>query len=362
LNRKFDGGKDQVLFNLLKGFRELGKEDSIVLFTYDDMAEVLRAYLPGSEQVSFVRGKAHHWLQALLLRTFVLPRRLRAVGVSVIFFPKSLTGLWPLRVPSIVLPHDIQSKIFPERFRLRSRLLYRAGYIIDFTLRDRIVAISDHDSDQMIHHYPGRAHKILRIYDPIDLSFLDAAGEATVPPSPYIIAVNILHPHKNTLTLIKAFEQVKDEIPHHKLLLVGRQHDHSRGLQEYVERQNLGSRVVFTGHVEVSELAALLKGADLFVNPSLFEGFGMTPIEAMGAGVPVLTSTSGAMPETTMGLVNYYEPAESPEALAASMLNLLCKEANPADLKAAREAVRKRYDYVAIAKEYWELFEEIHQE
>jgi glycosyltransferase involved in cell wall biosynthesis len=352
----FDGGKDQVIYNLLRGFRELGHERDLEVFCYDFLEARVRELLPGAGLRPFRRLRGKKLLQDLPLRTFALPREARARGLDVLLFPKYYTGLARFSIPTVVIPHDVQFRAFPERYSWLWRLRERALYGADMRLRDRIVAVSDFDAREIRGYYPRSAHKVLRIYNPIAFAPDPAPGEPRPHGRPYLLAINVAYPHKNTLTLLHAFQLVRDRIPH-DLVLVGKIHLWNEYLRAFAKEQGMGSRVQFAGFVDEERMRSLLRHADLYVNPSLYEGFGMTPIEAMGAGVPTLTSRETALPETTLGLAQYYEPARDPAALAARIVEVLERPPSAADRAGIRAAVRARYDYRAVAREYWQLLE-----
>ena len=100
----------------------------------------------------------------------------------------------------------------------------------------------------------------------------------------------------------------------------------------------------------------MLANCSLYVNPSLYEGFGMTAIEAIIFKVPVLVSKIPANYEVTQGLCRYYEPAESIEALADAILDILNNIPNGQNLEQCKKSVEKVYNYIDISKQYYNLF------
>jgi glycosyltransferase involved in cell wall biosynthesis len=348
-------GKDQVIYNLLRGLRELGHAGEIVAFAYSFLEERVRQLLPEAELRTFRRfpwGKK--LFQDLPLRTLVLPRHVSDRHFDVLLFPKKYTGLYRFAVPTVVVPHDIQFKAFPERYSRSLLARERVLYGLDFRLRDRIVAVSDFDAGEMRRFYPRWSEKVVRIYNPIFFSAAEPPEEPRPHDRPYMLSINFRYPHKNTLTLLRALDMVRNRIPH-DLILVGKVHPWSQYLLDFVHERRLGERVLFPGYLEEGRVHSLIRHAALYVNPSLYEGFGMTPIEAMGAGIPVLTSRETALFETTQGLAEYYGPAQDAEALAARILEVLAHPPDSARRRQIQQAIRGCYDYRAIAGEYWKL-------
>lgn len=132
-----------------------------------------------------------------------------------------------------------------------------------------------------------------------------AAGER-----PYVIYVGNVKPHKNLGALVRAFGMIAADVPH-DLVIVGRR-EGMRTVDESVQQQaaSLGDRVRITGEVAAGELRQLVAGADALVMPSLFEGFGLPPLEAMAAGCPTLVARAASLPEVCGDASLYCDPRD----------------------------------------------------
>src|SRR5262249_59123106 len=111
----------------------------------------------------------------------------------------------------------------------------------------------------------------------------------------YVLSVGVLQPRKNLPRLVEAFARIGRSVPH-RLVIVGKWGWAHDDLKEAVRRAGLGQRIQFTGYVADAALPALYNAADLFVYPSLYEGFGLPPLEAMACGTPVLVGDSSSLP------------------------------------------------------------------
>lgn len=139
---------------------------------------------------------------------------------------------------------------------------------------------------------------------------------------PYILDVNRFYKMKNAETLIRAFSLIKNRIPHY-LYLKGDNYYQIDELQDLVKMLDVEDRVIFDRtHRTEGEIRYLYSHTDLFVSPSLVEGFGWTPIEAAIMGAPVLVSDINVLKEVTCGKVPTFDPY-SPEDLAEKMLMIL---------------------------------------
>ncbi|MBC7185400.1 MAG: glycosyltransferase family 4 protein [Calditrichaeota bacterium] len=139
-------------------------------------------------------------------------------------------------------------------------------------------------------------------------------------PEPYILSVGHLEPHKNFVRLIEAFRLLVDQKGREcNLVLVGKKSWGAAEVCRTVEELGLRSRVVIAGFVAEEDLAAVYQHAQLFVAPSLFEGFGFTPLESMAAGVPVAAARATSLPEIVGDAALLFDPynvAEMTEAMA----------------------------------------------
>ena len=356
--KKHNGGKEQVLFNLLKGFNELGASKKICIFCYAYMIERIRQIIPDAEIVTIEPSKfskkliADYWV-----KTFRLPKIIERHGISILFFPVSHTGLRRFSIPTVVLPHDIQPISRRESYSVLESLKYQCIYHFDFLLRNHIISISNFDLAQLKTHYPQHTHKFKQIYNPI-------AMKATVnrpKKVQEIIAINIQYPHKNIKTLIKAFSIIQDEIPH-TLVLMGSKNKMTSHLLTCIIEEKVTERVQFTGFLSDKDLHQRLEESALYVNPSLFEGFGMTAVEAMILKVPVIVAATTASPEVTKGLCTYYSPATDEHVLAKSILNNLQDPPDQVTLQAISNQIETAYSYTKIAKDYLDFFQSIHKQ
>jgi glycosyltransferase involved in cell wall biosynthesis len=136
---------------------------------------------------------------------------------------------------------------------------------------------------------------------------------------PFILFVGNVKPHKNLITLIRAFEQIEEKINPVKLVVVGKKTGfitEDNEVSRYLDHKPaLRNAIHFTDEVTHEELPILYQQAELFVFPSLYEGFGYPPLEALAAGTKVLCSNAGPMPEVCGDSVVYFNPTDI-EALA----------------------------------------------
>jgi glycosyltransferase involved in cell wall biosynthesis len=143
---------------------------------------------------------------------------------------------------------------------------------------------------------------------------------------PYIVFLGNVKPNKNLLRLLKAFSKLIDIIPH-RLLIVGKKDGFiGKDLDVFDYAVSLGDRVEFTGYIDDSRLKGILHNADALVFPSLYEGFGFPPLEAMACGCPVAASSAASIPEVCGDSVLYFDPY-NPDDIADKIYRIVT---NPA--------------------------------
>jgi len=167
-----------------------------------------------------------------------------------------------------------------------------------------------------------------------------------------------LEKRKNIPTLIKAFYESKRRRTNHKLVIVGKKGWKYDDIFETIDALNLKNEVIFTGYVPKEDLVKFYNTADLFVYPSVYEGFGLPPLEAMACGCPVITSNISSLPEVVgnAGItVNPYDVEELVEA----MYRVLNDEDLRKELSKKGLERSKLFSWRKTAEETWKVYEEV---
>ncbi len=352
-SKEHNGGKCQVAYNLLKGFYENGYAESIICFCHEDLTKTLLDIAPDIKTVIVPDFKEKKIVPTRIMEGYCLGKLIKDEKIDVMFFLDKFSPIFKTRCKSVLIAHDIlvfakdeNTDIEYEKGLIKKhKLLLR----IDFALRDHIIAISEYDKKCMI-KYLRKPKKIVRIYDPIVFPEYKKNDNKK-----YITALNIQHPHKNIMTLIKAYNEIKNKISY-ELILVGKEPHNIKEIKEYIKSNDLEGRVIITGFVTEEKLEDIISQTRLYINPSLFEGFGMASVEMMGNEIPTICADNSAQKEVTLGCARYYSPANDAHALAGVIQDELGKPADKKRLKEYANMVKEKYDYRVIASEYWDLF------
>ncbi|WP_195638730.1 glycosyltransferase family 4 protein [Enterocloster bolteae] len=352
-----NGGTESCIKNLMAGWIQQGVVENFLFFIHDDIyAEYKRIFPQCQYKVYKCRG--NHKMRTTWFQTVLLPAWVKAFNVDVVYYPTYTTGYYHnISVPVVVNPHDIQFKFYPEYFSELKKIYLDFGYRHSLKKADRIIAISDYVKGTLIKHYGKECgEKIQTIYDPVNFEQRNEERLELVK-EPYILSVSSIAKHKNMITLVKAFERVCHEIPH-QLVIVGCKGNGMEEIYAYLKERQLDSRIYFTDYVKDSNIQWLYNHADLYVTTSFYEGFGMTPIEALGRGIPTICSTSTSLPEVTKGMAEYYDPANDDRALAETLLRVLTKGVEKG-VRPDKDVFIEEYDKTKIAEKLYRLFEEL---
>jgi len=174
---------------------------------------------------------------------------------------------------------------------------------------------------------------------------------------PYVLALGAESPWKNSIGALEAFARVSQAMPAMEFVLAGVQPSAQGELGSLRDALHLTDRLRIHGFLDRLSLTALYQGAEIFVYPSLFEGFGLPPLEAMALSTPVAASNAASIPEV-VGDAAELTDASDPAALAASILRVLGDENRARELAAAGKRNIERFTWERSAREHRQLFEE----
>ena len=343
------GGAEQMLYNLVRGLSGLDVATTVLCANRANLADGFRGEIAESPRLG-LKETGGSGPRFLAEQRACLDRPLDA---DAILFPNYfLPPIVPdrLGVAGVVL-HDLQYRHFPSYFSARKRVWLRAAQAFAMRRADRVFVISEFVRQDVLRVFGDRhADKLSVAPNPISWSRFGVAqaGEARPLERPYVLSVAAQYPHKNLGTLIRGFAEVAARDSDVQLVLCGQDYAGLRGvggtgvgLGPLIEELGLSGRVLLTGYLNDAELGKWYRHASLFAFPSVFEGFGMPPVEALGFGLPVLTTNLTALPETTLGLGRIVDAAEDSSAWASHILAALREGAaarlGPGDVARVRQ-------------------------
>lgn len=259
-----------------------------------------------------------------------LPRALRRIGADLVH---STNCFLPLRrpCPGVVTVHDLAFEAHPGDFSRRTGAKYRLLTPRAVRSAQRVIAVSAFTAGDLVRRY-GLDEQKLRVIHPAPSLAHGGGGEP--PAGPYILAAGDLRAKKNFVRLAEAYAALRREGLPHRLVIAGGE----GGESERIRAAAAGEPVELPGYLPDAELDALMRGAELFVHPSLYEGFGLVVVEAMARGVPVAAARATALPEAAGGAAELFDPLDAGD-IAAAIRRVLGDSARRAELA---EAGRRR--------------------
>lgn len=244
---------------------------------------------------------------------------------------------------SVVTVHDCIHLMFPEYFPGRlSRLTAKLQLWVATHRSDRVLTVSETSKQDILRRFRIPADKVTVVYNAIDERLTDPPGEDDYArvrdryqiKDPFALYVGNIKPHKNLERLIEAFRALRQEPEFEslKLVIIGDEISRYQGLRRAVHQHKLHKHVRFLGFVAPATLAVLYRLASAFVFPSLYEGFGLPPLEAMYLGTPVVTSNVSSLPEVVGDAAVLVDPY-SAASIAEGMRRAITDQALRATLR-----------------------------
>lgn len=279
----------------------------------------------------FTLNIIRHPLKTIRYLTKVNEYRRIANNYDVLLVLSQMTrmlAVLPLKCKKVSIVHDIRS--FVEGGKKRTGFIKKIKgviskrdiyYMTKFSLSsaNKIVAISNFVKEEILSNLPYlKESDITVIHNSIELVNI-AVRPSWLSCDDYILSVNVISEHKNLLTLLRAYSESRFNSKY-KLLLVGKRTPYWENvIYPFILEHHLENKIESRQNLSDEELKYLYENAKLFVSPSLYEGFGYTPVEAAICKCPVICSAIPSLFETTMGLLNYYKPATDYRALLSCL-------------------------------------------
>ena len=266
-------------------------------------------------------------------------------------------GIRKSGIKSVVTIHDLIFMRYPKYYTWLDAKLYTWKFRQTIREADHIIAISEctkHDIMELGGVSEDRISVIYQSFNPSFRPLNSPLGPAT-SPSPYILSVGTIEERKNALLTVKALHYLPEEL---SLVLVGRATDYASQVRKYADHHGLGRRVIMRHDVSNEELPSLYAGAEAFVYPSRYEGFGIPIIEAIAMGLPVVAATGSCLEEAG-GPHSLYVSPDDAEGLAAAIRQVLRgTEGREERIRQSRDYIR-RFEGADVAHQVMDVYNRI---
>jgi glycosyltransferase involved in cell wall biosynthesis len=252
----------------------------------------------------------------------IQPWAMHRGGVDLIHEP-AFVGPWVGRCPFVVTVHDLSFLLYPQNFQALNRFYLRHFTRLSVQQARRVIAVSESTKQDLVRHYNLSPATVDVVYNGVDASFRPLPADRVAAfradrglPERFLLFVGTLEPRKNVSRLIEAYARLPRDRP--PLMLIGGKGWLYDETLARVEALKLTDEVRFVGYVPAEDLPWWYNAAELFVYPSLYEGFGLPPLEAMACGTPVVASNSSSLPEV-MGQAGILVDPTDTDALAGAL-------------------------------------------
>ena len=313
-------GVGQYVFSLLRALLPAAALHEFTLFILEEDLPLF-GFVAGAMRVVPVSERHRPPIRDILWHQTALPDLVRRLGIDVLHVPSYRRMLWPRPCALVSTIHDL-APFHLERKYDRARMFY--GRVVARQLarrQDEIIAVSHATARDVKRFFRVPAGRLTVIPNGADHGQFRPgsqarAHEAVCTPrgisGPFLLYVARLeHPAKNHARLVAAFNRFKAATGSpFRLVLAGGDWHGARTIHDLVRASPFARDISLLGFVPPAELPDWYRAADAFVFPSLYEGFGLPPVEAMACGCPVLSSTSGALEETVGGAAGLLEPLD----------------------------------------------------
>jgi len=273
-----------------------------------------------------------------------LPLGLRGEDIDIVHNPFQMPTYFRFEQKYVFTVHDLIPFLYPEVHTSRTLVTQRPLTGRTLASADKIITVSENTKRDLLRLFRLQEEKVQVVHTAVSGVFQPVPEERVAESlsrlgieRPYFLFVGTLEPRKNVTTIVKAFYQVQKRLPAAQLVIVGKKGWGYQGIFETIEALGLCASVKYLGHMTEPDLVSVYNGAVALVYPSLYEGFGLPPAEAMACGTPAIASNTSSLPEVVGDAGILIDPS-SEEQIASAMTRLATEEAYRAELsRAGRE-------------------------
>jgi glycosyltransferase involved in cell wall biosynthesis len=360
-----DFGIGTYIRNLIRALSRLEHKNRYTLiFPSNDISEVLGL---GSNFATAIYSHP----DTEVMHNIAFPKFLRTLQGNLYHIPLNSVAWW-MPQPYVLTIHDMSTLLFPAHRTFRNRMheqRYRRGAL----RAARVIAVSNstrRDVETVLHVPADRIRTIYSAPDPAFTAEADGAEqdnrtlERYSIRKPFILYAGTIRPQKNVPRLIEAFAVLRGELENHpefrdlRLVIIGDELSKYPGVRRAVVSSRVESFVRFLGFVPMETLRVFYRAAVAFAFPSLYEGFGLAPLEAMACGTPVVASNLPSLVEAVGDAAELVSP-DNVFDIARGIRDVLLDQERRATLIAAGLAQSRKFDWDHTAQQVLSIYREI---
>ena len=355
-------GVQRAAYNLVKTLIEIDRDNEYVIFTGKEQINAPEWNYPNVTVVgdhlrpneSF---RNHVWEQIRL------PKLAKQYAIDILHSPANVAPLF-YKGRSIIHIHDLCFVVNPQWYSFAFRTVY--NLIIPMLARraTKVITNSNNSKNDLLQYFNLPAERVSLVYWAVDDTFslpsAETGASVRIKEDDFILYVGSLEPRKNINLLIESYEKLRHEFPSikTKLVLIGGESPLFASVQ--LKARQCRDDVIFKGFVSDAELGEYYRRARLVAYPSLYEGFGLPPLEAMASGAPVVTSSTSSIPEVVGHAAILVNPRDCDQLTRAMHRVLTNDQLRVSMIKAGSQQVLK-FNWYRVARGVLAVYYEVHQ-
>lgn len=355
------GGIRVYAMDILKNLLEIDKNNQYILFYQGKKTKTSFSGYPNVEE---------QWINVpykILWDQVFIPFFAVRARIDLLFNPKfSVPFISPCKI--VMVLHGTQNYVYPEFYKPRDVLYLKLMMPLYLGRAAKTIVVSEKSKEDIVKFTGVNKSKVIVVHlaaedifnEAVDPVFVERVKAKYDLPSRYILHVGVIYPGKNIERVIQVFAKIAKKFPH-KLVLAGGFKWREDRVFNLIERLDLKDKIIMVKWISHSELRVFYNLADLLIFPSFYESFGMPVLEAMACGCPVVTSSTGSMPEIVEDAALMVDPTNVDQIYRA-MVRVLEDRALKAKLIRAGLARFKKFSWEKSARETLSVFKEIVEE
>ncbi len=363
-------GKGWYTFNLVKNLLKLDEKNQYILYSKE---KILGFDEFKNAELRLISGNNLTW-------HFSVAKDISEKEIDVFFAPSSyiIPSLIGNKIKTIITVHDLVAFLFPNKHNKKAVILEKLFLKRAIKKSKIITTVSENTKNDLLQikkrNIPGLSEKLIDPYNSDKIKVIScSAGDEfkeiptdllknfivkTNLPNKFFLAVGTLEPRKNYVNLIKAFAFIKEKYPNCHLIIIGQKGWDYEEVFSEVKRYYLNKNVHFLGYLSMKSLVSLYNLAVALVFPSLYEGFGIPPLEAMKCGCPVIGSNISSIPEVIEDAGILINP-KKPKEIAIAMEKLLIDESLREKLQEEGFKQAEKFSWEKSAEEFLKILKKI---
>lgn len=361
-----DAGVANYTKNLIESLLAIDSQNSYTLF---GRKEYLERFSKGKVSLSCSDLSLKKSPVRLLWEHFILPLKLRRNDLDIFHFPDHSLSLLGLPCPGIITIHDLAFWRIPKAFNYTRQIYKRFVSKRSIRKAERIIAVSDFTGSELKQIFNIPDGKISVVHNGVSKSFSPHLKSSRIQEikkkyaidENFILFVGTIEPRKNLPRLVRAYDKLlKGSNIGQKLVIIGAKGWLYKETFKTVQELGLNRRVIFLGYIPEYKLPYFYNLADLFVYPSLYEGFGLPPLEAMACGTAVISSNTSSLPEVVGDAAILVDPYNVDE-IAEVMYSVLSNEGLRKKLEEKGLKRAKMFPWEKTAQKTLQVYEEVYK-